>query len=194
MRDLQAGLGPLDLAARSAFPPTPSYRYERGVDPHTRGGGRAARARPHRRDGRRPGRRPRFASVGGDVPWKREIVISSGFVRERLGFDIPAAEMKAALESLELNVAREEAAPGRAQAGPSRSRAGATISTGRSTWWRRSCGSTGPSVSRPHAWRRSASRPRTIPLVGFNRRATDYLVGHDFHECVEPDPSRRPGS
>src|SRR5690606_3937012 len=22
------------------------------------------------------------------------------------------------------------------------------------------------------------------PIVGFNRRVTDYLVGHDFHECV----------
>ena len=45
--------------------------------------------------------------TGGDVPWKREIVLTSGFVRERLGFDIPVPEMKAALESLELNVAHE---------------------------------------------------------------------------------------
>jgi phenylalanyl-tRNA synthetase beta chain len=27
--------------------------------------------------------------VGGDVPWKREIAVSSGFVTERLGFEIP---------------------------------------------------------------------------------------------------------
>src|SRR5580658_1803363 len=74
-----------------------SYRFERGVDPHT-----AAEAAWRAID-------LVLATAGGsvvgpvcvagrDVPWKREIVVTSGFVRARLGFDIPAAEMRSALE------------------------------------------------------------------------------------------------
>ncbi len=159
-----------------------SYRYERGVDPHC-----AAEAAARALDlimatagGRVVG--PAF-TVGGDVPWKREIVLSTGFVRERLGFDIPDKAMKAALEALELPVIREEAGPG----------PGMTLT-----------------VSIP-SWRNDLDRPIDLveeilrlhgtekippaavaapglpgeddPVVRFNRRATDYLVGHDFHEC-----------
>ena len=160
-----------------------SYRYERGVDPKTAeeaarraldliietAGGRVAGA-VHR--------------IGGGLPSRREIALTTAFVTERLGFVIPEADMKAALESLELAVIREEAAPG---AGLS---------------W---------TVAIP-SWRSDLDRPidlveeilrihgtdkippaRVIapglvgeddPVVRFNRAVTAYLVGHDFHECV----------
>ena len=160
-----------------------SYRYERGVDPHsaleaayravdliieTAGGAVVAPA----------------CIVGGDVPWKREIVVTHGYITEKLGFEIPAADVRASLESLELNIAREEATPGRGTA-----------------WW----------VTIP-SWRDDLDRPIDLveevlrlygtdkipsavvnapgligdddPVVLFNRRVTDYLVGHDFTECV----------
>ena len=34
--------------------------------------------------------------VGGDVPWQREIVVTHDYITDRLGFDIPAAAMRAA--------------------------------------------------------------------------------------------------
>jgi len=160
-----------------------AYRYERGVDPHAApeaawraldlivacAGGRVAGA---------------AFKIGGDRPSRREIVVAADYVRERLGFDIPDAEMRAALESLDLTIAREEDAAG----------------SGR-VW----------TVSIP-SWRSDLDRPIDLveeilrihgtenipparvnapglvgdddPVVLFNRRVTDYLVGHDFHECV----------
>lgn len=159
------------------------YRYERGVDPHaaleaayraidlileTAGGSVVGPA----------------CQVGGDVPWKREIVVTPGYISERLGFDIPAAEMRSALESLELNIVREE---------PTASRGPA---------WTVAIPSWRDDLDRPidlveevlrlHGTDKIpaavVSSPGLIgdddPLVLFNRRATDYLVGHDFHECV----------
>ncbi len=160
-----------------------SYRYERGVDPHgtleaawraidliieTAGGSVVGPA----------------CVVGGDVPWRREINLASDYVRQRLGFDIPADEMRASLESLELNVTREAPGPG-----------------GGVEW----------TVSIP-SWRDDLDRPIDLveeilrlhgtdrippaavvsaglpaeddPVVVFNRRVTAYLVGHDFHECI----------
>ena len=46
--------------------------------------------------------------VGGEAPWQREIVVTHDFITERLGFDIPAAAMRASFEALELTVTREE--------------------------------------------------------------------------------------
>jgi phenylalanyl-tRNA synthetase beta chain len=168
-----------------------SHRFERGVDPHTAveaawraidlilasAGGSVAG----------PG-----AVVGRGVPWKREIAVSSAFIEGRLGFHIPAQEMRAALESLELNVTRESAAPG-----------------GGSEW----------TVAIP-SWRDDLDRPIDLveevlriygtdripasavksvglaveddPVVSFGRAASSYLVGHDFHECV--NTTLRPGS
>jgi phenylalanyl-tRNA synthetase beta chain len=122
--------------------------------------------------------------VGGDVPWQREVVVTHGYICEKLGFEIPAAEMRASLEALELNITREELTGDR---GPA---------------W---C------VAIP-SWRDDLDRPIDLveevlrlfgtdkvpsavvtapglvndddPVVLFNRRVTDYLVGHDFHECV----------
>ncbi len=162
-----------------------SYRYERGVDPHgaleaayraidlileTAGGAVAGPA----------------YKVGGDVPWQREIVVTHDYITEKLGFDIPAADMRAAFEALEFTINREEP----------------TMHPVRGPAW---------TVGIP-SWRDDLDRPIDLveevlrlygtekipvavvsspglvgdddPLVLFNRRVTDYLVGHDFHECV----------
>jgi phenylalanyl-tRNA synthetase beta chain len=160
-----------------------SYRYERGVDPHLAGeaASRAVGLILEIAGGHVAGRTHR---AGGDVPWRREIVLAPEFVRERLGFDIPDADMKAALESLELPVERVGTAPG---GGPA---------------WTISIPSWRYDLDRPidlveeilrlHGTDRIPAAPVTAsgligddaPSVIFNRRATAYLVGHDFHECV----------
>ena len=168
---------------RLALSSDSSYRYERGVDPHM------VREAAHRAidlillsaGGQVAG--PIY-QVGGDIPWQREIQVAPAFIRERLGFDIPDAEMRDSLESLDLAVGREETAEG-----------------GRALW----------TVSIP-SWRDDLDRPIDLveevlrlhgtekiplarvvavglvgddaPTVRYVRRATDYLVGHDFHECV----------
>jgi len=160
-----------------------SYRYERGIDTHMapEAARRALDLIVATAGGRVAGPVHR---VGSEAPFKREIVVSTAFVRERLGFDIPAPDMKASLESLELAVVREEALPGSDL-----------------TW----------TVSIP-SWRDDLDRPIDLveevlrlhgtenipaarvmspgligdddPVVLFNRGATAYLTGHDFHECV----------
>jgi phenylalanyl-tRNA synthetase beta chain len=168
-----------------------SYRYERGVDPHTvlESAWRAIDLMLETAGGTVSA--PAFV-VGGDVPWMREVTLTSGFVTERLGFAIPAAEMRSALESLELNVTREgEAADG-------------------GTEWTVSIPSWRDDLGRPidlveeilriyGTERIPASRVESVglsaeddPVAAFNRRVTSYLVGHDFHECVNltlrPEP------
>ncbi|MEY4941180.1 MAG: hypothetical protein RIQ93_2915 [Verrucomicrobiota bacterium] len=160
-----------------------SYRYERGVDPHgaLEAAYRAIDLIVETAGGQVVG--PAY-KVGGDVPWQREVVVTHDFICERLGFDIPAQAMRSAFEALELTIAREE---------PTESRGPA---------W---------TVNIP-SWRDDLDRPIDLveevlrlygteqipaavvtspgllaeddPLVLFNRRVTDYLVGHDFHECV----------
>jgi phenylalanyl-tRNA synthetase beta chain len=160
-----------------------SYRYERGVDVHL------LDEAMHRcldllieiAGGRVVG--PTFR-VGTDVPWQREITITPAFVNEKLGFEIPAAEMKAALEALELTIVREEPTLER---GPA---------------W---------TVGIP-SWRDDLDRPIDLveeilrlhgtdkipaavvqspglvgdddPIVRFNRRATEVMTGRSFVECV----------
>ncbi len=162
-----------------------SYRYERGVDPHSsiEAAWRAIDLILETAGGEVVG--PAFR-VGGNVPWQREIVVTHDFITDRLGFDIPAADMRAAFESLELAVTREEP----------------TTHPARGPAW---------TVAVP-SWRDDLDRPIDLveevlrlhgtekippsvvqspalvsdddPVVLFNRRATEYLVGHDFHECV----------
>jgi phenylalanyl-tRNA synthetase beta chain len=159
-----------------------SYRYERGVDPHTaiEDAYRAIDLLLETAGGCVVG--PLY-KIGGDVPWKREIGVTPSFIRRKLGFDLPDAEMKAALESLELKIAREDDPP------------------------------TGPqwTVSVP-SWRGDLDRPIDLveevlrlhgtdkvpagpvvspgllvddaPVVRFTRRASGYLVGQNFHECL----------
>jgi phenylalanyl-tRNA synthetase beta chain len=162
-----------------------SYRFERGVDPHgaLEAAYRAIDLIIETAGGRVVG--PMY-KVGGEVPWQREIVVTHDYITEKLGFDIPADEMRAAFDSLELTVTREEE----------------TEQPSRGPAW---------TVSIP-TWRDDLDRPIDLveevlrlhgtekipaavvqapglltdddPIVGFNRRVTDYLVGHDFHECV----------
>ncbi|HSY54457.1 MAG TPA: phenylalanine--tRNA ligase subunit beta [Opitutaceae bacterium] len=159
-----------------------SYRYERGVDPHTaiEDAYRAIDLLLETAGGRVVGP---LHKIGGDVPWKREIAVTPAFICRKLGFDIPGDEMKASLESLELKIAREDDLP----AGPQ---------------W---------TVSIP-SWRGDLDRPIDLveevlrlygtdkvpagplvapgllvddnPVVRFTRRVTDYLVGQNFHECL----------
>ena len=160
-----------------------SYRYERGVDPHSalEAAYRAIDLIIETAGGKVVG--PVY-QVGGDVPWEREIVVSHQYICEKLGFDIPAAEMRASLEALDLQIARED-----------------TTEAHGMEW----------SVTIP-SWREDLDRPIDLveevlrlfgtdkipsavvtapgliseddPVVLYNRRVTDYLVGHDFHECV----------
>ncbi|HUR58669.1 MAG TPA: phenylalanine--tRNA ligase subunit beta [Opitutaceae bacterium] len=162
-----------------------SYRYERGVDPHAalESAYRAIDLILETAGGRVVG--PVF-KVGGEAPWQREIVVTHDFITEKLGFDIPADDMRAAFESLELGITREEL----------------TEAPARGPAW---------TVSIP-SWRDDLDRPIDLveevlrlygtekipaavvqspglladddPIVIFNRRVIDYLVGHDFHECV----------
>ncbi len=170
-----------------------AYRYERGVDPHAaqEAAWRAVDLILETAGGQVVG--PIF-KVGSDVPWQREIVVTHDYITEKLGFDIPAAEMRAAFESLEFTITREEE----------------TEQPARGPAW---------TVTIP-SWRDDLDRPIDLveevlrlygtekipaavvsspglvgdddPVVLFNRRATDYLVGHDFHECV--NYTLRPGS
>jgi phenylalanyl-tRNA synthetase beta chain len=162
-----------------------SYRYERGVDPHSalESAWRAVDLILETAGGQVAGP---ICQVGGDVPWQREIVVTHDYITEKLGFDIPAADMRAAFDALELNVTREEE----------------TTHPARGFAW---------TVSIP-SWRDDLDRPIDLveevlrlygtekipaavvmspgllaeddPIVAFNRRVTEYLVGHDFHECV----------
>jgi phenylalanyl-tRNA synthetase beta chain len=162
-----------------------SYRYERGVDSHSalEAAYRAIDLILATAGGRVVG--PTFR-VGGEAPWQREIVVTHDYITERLGFDIPAEEMRAAFESLELSVTREEA----------------TEQPARGPAWTVSIPSWRDDLDRPIDLVEEVLRlygtekiPATVvaspglladdaPVVLFNRRATDYLVGHDFHECV----------
>ena len=160
-----------------------SYRYERGVDPHgaLEAAYRAIDLIIETAGGQVAG--PAY-KIGGDVPWQREIVVTHGYICEKLGFAIPETDMELAFESLELTVAHKQ---------PTELRG---------TAW---------TVHIP-SWRDDLDRPIDLveevlrlfgtekipaavvtspglvgdddPVVLFNRRVTDYLVGHDFHECV----------
>ena len=168
-----------------------SYRYERGVDPHStlEAAWRAIDLILETAGGQVVGP---ICKVGRDVPWQREIVLAPSFVRERLGFDIPESDMKAALNALELTVT---------DLGQTHHE---TLAAGRTSReeWRVTVPSWRDDLDRPidlveeilrvYGTERIPAAPVMVPgLVGdddpvvlFNRRVTDYLVGHDFHECV----------
>ena len=162
-----------------------AYRYERGVDVHgsLEAAYRAIDLILATAGGKVVG--PAFR-VGSDVPWQREIIVTHDYITEKLGFDIPAADMRAAFEALEFTITREEP----------------TVHPARGPAW---------TVGIP-SWRDDLDRPIDLveevlrlygtdkipaavvsspglvgdddPIVRFNRRVTDYLVGHDFNECV----------
>jgi phenylalanyl-tRNA synthetase beta chain len=162
-----------------------SYRYERGVDPHgaIEAAYRAIDLIIATAGGHVAG--PVF-KIGGDVPWQREIVVTHDYITEKIGFDIPAPAIWAAMEALELTVTREEL----------------TEHPDRDVAWTVSIPSWRDDLDRPIDLVEEVLRlhgtekipPATVtapglvaddaPIVRFNRTATDYLVGHDFHECV----------
>ncbi|MDF3057889.1 MAG: phenylalanine--tRNA ligase subunit beta [Rariglobus sp.] len=160
-----------------------SYRYERGIDVHSldeaahrfidlilaHAGGQVA-GPIHR--------------VGADIPWQREITVTPSYINEKLGFEIPAAEMRASLESLELALVREEDTEGR---GPA---------------WTFSVPSWRDDLDRPIDLVEEVVRlygaekiPSSVvnapglignddPIVLFNRAVSAALVGQGFNECV----------
>jgi phenylalanyl-tRNA synthetase beta chain len=162
-----------------------SYRYERGVDPHAalENAYRAIDLILETAGGQVVG--PAF-KVGSDVPWQREIVVTHDYITEKLGFDVPAPDMRAAFEALELTITREEP----------------TVHPARGPAWTVGIPSWRDDLDRPIDLVEEVLRlygtekiPATVvsspglvgdddPIVLFNRRVTDYLVGHDFHECV----------
>ena len=160
-----------------------SYRYERGVDPHStiEAARRALDLIVATGGGQIVGP---IHQEGGDKPWLREIVLTPDYVRAKLGFDIADAEMKTTFEALELTLTRDE-----------------TLADGTVQW----------TVAVP-SWRDDLDRPIDLveevlrhygteripaavvqapgltanddPIVQFNRRVATKLVGHDFHECI----------
>lgn len=160
-----------------------SYRYERGVDVHSldeaahrfidlilaHAGGTVAG----------PSQR-----VGSVTPWEREITVTPAYINEKLGFEIPAPEMRSALESLELVVTREEPTATR---GPA---------------WTFSIPSWRDDLDRPIDLVEEVVRlygtekiPTSViqspglvgnddPIVLFNRQVADAFVGQGFNECV----------
>jgi len=160
-----------------------SYRYERGVDVHSldeaahrfidlilaHAGGQVA-GPIHR--------------VGADIPWQREITVTPAYINEKLGFEIPAADQRAALESLELALVREEDTENR---GPA---------------WTFSVPSWRDDLDRPIDLVEEVVRlygaekiPTSVvnapglvgnddPIVLFNRAVSAALVGQGFNECV----------
>ena len=168
-----------------------SYRYERGVDPHMalEAAYRAIDLIIETAGGVPVG--PVYR-VGGEAPWQREIVVEPGFIRARLGFEIPDEAMRASLEGLELKVVREE-----------------EVTADRLVRWTVSIPSWRGDLDRPIDLVEEVLRlygtdrigPGTVvapalvaeddPVALFNRKATGYLVGHDFHECV--NLTLRPG-
>jgi phenylalanyl-tRNA synthetase beta chain len=169
-----------------------SYRFERGVDPQ----GTLAAARRavdlilETAGGAVAG--PLF-KVGSEPAWETEIAVSPDWIRRRAGYDIPDEAMRAALESLEMEVVVEEDSPAVGQ-----------------TTWRVHIPSFRGDLDRPidlveevvrlHGCENIPAAPvigvalpePDDPVAEFARRAGAYLVGQHFHECV--NYSMRPRS
>jgi len=151
----QTVVHPLDLA-ETGLSTDSSYRYERGVDPHTLLEDAASHHRPDPRDG--GGRSwDRVHGWAEDRPWENEINLTPAYVRRQLGFDVADDAMKSALAALELPIVRDELTATDSRNGPYRFPAGAATSIGPSIWWKRSCDCMGPI-----AFRRARCRPRAF--------------------------------
>jgi phenylalanyl-tRNA synthetase beta chain len=168
---------------RLALSSDSSYRYERGIDPHTalEAGYRAIDLLVEHAGGKVVG--PAYI-VGGDVPWQREIVVTHDFICEKLGFEIAESDMEAAFEALELTITRKEPTPARG-----------TAWTVKIPSWRDDLDRPIDLVEEVLRLHGTDKIPAAVvsapglaleddPVVLFNRRVTDYLVGHDFHECA----------
>ncbi|HVU18159.1 MAG TPA: phenylalanine--tRNA ligase subunit beta [Candidatus Didemnitutus sp.] len=165
-----------------------SYRFERGVDSHgtLEAAQRAVDLLVATAGGTVSGRP---VVVGGGAPWSREISLTPDFVRQRLGFDISDEEIAAALQALGLGIVGEgESTPsfGRPQ-----------------VEWTVDIPSHRGDLDRPidlveevlrlYGTDRVPAAPSVgpalvdgddDPIAVFNRKVTEYLVGQNFHECV----------
>jgi phenylalanyl-tRNA synthetase beta chain len=123
--------------------------------------------------------------AGAEKAWENEIELSSSYVRDRLGFDIDDNAIRASLESLELRVDREE---------EDEDNVGVT--------WTIAIPSFRSDLDRPIDLVEEVLRvygtdrilsatvisPGIVggddPVTEFTRAASSYLVGQDFHECI----------
>ncbi|HKB57295.1 MAG TPA: phenylalanine--tRNA ligase subunit beta [Lacunisphaera sp.] len=160
-----------------------AYRFERGVDQHGTfdAACRAIDLILETAGGTVVG--PSF-KVGGERRWKREIRLNPEFIRARLGFNISDEDIRHALEALNLPIAGEKSAPGGFE-------------------WNIKIPSYRADLERPidlveeilRIYGTDRVPPATCtgpalldgdddPIVIFNRKVTDYLVGQHFHEVV----------
>jgi phenylalanyl-tRNA synthetase beta chain len=160
-----------------------SYRFERGVDPHStlEAAYRAIDLILETAGGTVVN--PSF-KVGGDRPWQREIKVTPGYIRDRLGFHISDDDIRHSLEVLNLMIVGES-------------------HVGDSFEWTVKIPSYRSDLDRPidlveevlriYGTDRVPAAPCTgpalvdgddDPIVVFNRKAADYFVGQQFHEVV----------
>jgi len=160
-----------------------SYRFERGVDPHgtLEAAQRAIDLILESAGGTVAGQ---SFQVGGDRPWSREIKVTPAYIRARLGFAIPDAEMREALQALNLAIVGES----ETASGPE---------------WTIDIPSYRGDLDRPidlveevlriYGTERVPASPAVgpalldgddAPLVVFNRKVSEYMVGQHFHEVV----------
>ena len=160
-----------------------SYRFERGVDPHStlEAACRAIDLILETAGGTVAG--PVF-KVGGDRPWSREIKLTPAYVRAKLGFQVSDDEMRDALQALNLALTGEN-------------------ETAQGVEWTVRIPSYRGDLDRPidlveevlriYGTDRVPPAPCTgpalvdgddDPIVVFNRKVTEYLVGQHFHEVV----------
>jgi len=161
-----------------------SYRFERGVDPHTtfEAAGRAIDLILELAGGMVVGP---VCRVGSDRPWHREIPLSTTYVRRKLGFDLADEEVRDALNALNLDPTRERVRPDGGLE------------------WQVVIPSYRADLDRPidlveevlriYGTDRVPAAPAVGPALVdgddapsaiFSRKVTDYLVGQHFHECV----------
>ncbi|MBI2496533.1 MAG: hypothetical protein HYV75_00890 [Opitutae bacterium] len=122
--------------------------------------------------------------VGGDRPWSREIKVTPAYIRAKLGFQIPDEDISDALQGLNLAIVAEHEVRGGLE-------------------WTVRIPSYRTDLDRPidlveevlriygtdRVPPATCSGPALIdgdddPIVVFNRRVTEHLVGQDFHEVV----------
>ena len=160
-----------------------SYRFERGVDPHStlEAAYRAIDLILETAGGTVAGP---VIKVGGDRPWQREITVTPDYIRERLGFSIGDEEIRQSLESLNLAITGER-------------------KKDEGFEWTIKVPSYRTDLDRPvdlveevlrvygtdRVPAAACTGPALIdgdddPIVVFNRKAADYLVGQSFHEVV----------
>ena len=178
-----------------------SYRFERGVDPHStlEAAQRAVDLLLETAGGTVVG--PSF-QVGGERPWSREIKVTPAYIRSRLGFPIANEEMRAALESLNLAIVGE-GSPSQHETLAAAEGTGRPPEPEDTVEWTVGIPSYRGDLDRPidlveevlriYGTEKVPPAPCTgpaligeddAPTVVFNRRVTDYLVGQHFHECV----------